>query len=1140
MSEEPSSRRSVQSAFVGRERELAELEAGLDDTRSGRGRFFLVTGEPGIGKSRLADELAEHAASRAMLVLRAGCSEGSGTPAYWSFIQLIRAALGGAGRHLLLKRLGTEYAPHVMQDVAQLVPELRHSVAAPIEPSAPPSPDLEQARFRLSESVAMAFKALAGIRPLMLVVEDLHDTDQPSLLMLRFVVRQLKTAPVLILGTYRDVEVQRSPTLSGLIGDLVREGTLLRLPGLGREHAAQMIEERAGTRPSPGLVADIHQATAGNPLFIDGLVRVLAAEVTLSTSRLDLAAFRVPDGVREAIRRWLALLSDRSILVAGATIGQDFESKCLQRVTQVPNHQLLDALREAAGVGVLTPLGHGSYRFSHALIRNALSEELDAADRAQLHLKIGKALEELYQADIEPHVAELARHFREAGDTQKAVDYSIRAGEAANAVFAYEQAVTHWQAALELMPEGGDDRERRADLLERAAELLGLTASDGDLQFQYLQQAFRVYEDLGCPQAAARVEARKAGWLTMRSYAADVSRALEDNHERDGFLGQDRDGNDSLVWRQIAEAAAAMEVVDIDRVMAASRRAMKMSEQLRDEILWARAGTLYANGLFASGQLALSFSLIDQVCNHADQLNDNITGRGTVALCCSMLDSLCDPTDGAVRVKRELAKPRMAEASLLRGLLVDWACGLEVLEGNLCEASGLFAKARGHPAIQGQIAFYQGEWERADLLLAQACDQARQGGRRLRACRFGDRLAKVRRALCQLSAAEAILHANLAIYIDGPHLPYELHTRQELALLYAETQHPEQAHPHLVRCREVMTAGEDWRGLAGHIARAEAAVAAAENRFEVADERFTRAVEIFHRYQVPFEEAETLHYWGRALLAAGDSGQALAKLDAATGLYQRHGAGERWLERVQADRLRVQGVAASINSEPLAAVVRQPGNGPLGGSAGERAEHAEAEGVFLKKGKYWTLSWAGSNVHLKDRKGLRCLAYLLRYPGQEFPAQALVSATEPGRNGSAVTRETAGDLNHAHTIARDLGDAGVALDATAKAQYKRRLEDLREELEVAEQRNDLGRVAKTRYEIEFINDQVASSIGLHGRDRKIASHAERSRIAATKSIKSALNLIREADAELARHLALSIKTGYFCAYLPTSPVNWRL
>jgi eukaryotic-like serine/threonine-protein kinase len=458
MAEDATIRRSAPSAFVGRERERAELSGGLDDARSGRGRFFLVSGEPGIGESRLADEVADRAAADGMLVLRAGCSEGGGTPAYWSFIQLLRAALGGAERDTLLKLLRAEHAPHVMQDAAQLVPELRHFFAAPPGPSPDRLPNPEQARFRLSESIAMVLKALAGVRPLMLLVEDLHDADQPSLLMLRFVVRQLKTASVLVIGSYRDVEVQHSPLLSGLVGDLVRESTSLRLPGLGREDAAQMIEARAGARPEPGLVADIYQATGGNPLFIDGLVRVLAAEGTLTTNRLDLATFRVPDGVREAIRRWLALLPDHSILVVAATIGQEFELKCLQRVSQVPNHQLLDALREAAGVGVLTPLSHRGYRFSHALIRNALSEELNSAQRAQLHLKIGEVLEELYESDIEAHVAELAHHFRAAGDAKKAVDYSIRAGEAAGAVFAYEQAVAHWEAALELMAEGPEDR----------------------------------------------------------------------------------------------------------------------------------------------------------------------------------------------------------------------------------------------------------------------------------------------------------------------------------------------------------------------------------------------------------------------------------------------------------------------------------------------------------------------------------------------------------------------------------------------------------------------------------------------------------------------------------------------------------
>jgi predicted ATPase len=479
---------SGQSAFAGRENELAELAAGLDDLCAGRGRLFLVTGEPGIGKSRLAEEVAGKAASRGILVLRARCWDGGGTPAYWSFIQLIRGALGSAEGDALLKRLGAECAPHVMQDVAQLIPELQPSIVASVRPSAHSSQDVEQARFRLFESIATMFKVLAGLRPLMLVVEDLHDADQPSLVMLRFVVRQLKNAPLMVVGNYRDAEVQRSPILSQLLGDLVREGAPVPLLGLNREGAAQMIEERAAAPCSPKLISDIHQATAGNPLFIDGLVRVLAADGTLSsTNRLDLAAFRVPDGVREAIRRWLGVLSDRSSLVIAATIGQQFELRCLQRVTQLPNHHLLDTLREARAVGVVTPVSHDRYRFTHALIRNAMCDELNSADRAEVHLKIGKAIEELYRVDVEVHTAALAHHFREGGESQKAVDYSIRAGEAANAVFAYEQAITHWQAALELMPDGRRDWERRADLLERTAHLLGLTAPEGAEQFKYLR-----------------------------------------------------------------------------------------------------------------------------------------------------------------------------------------------------------------------------------------------------------------------------------------------------------------------------------------------------------------------------------------------------------------------------------------------------------------------------------------------------------------------------------------------------------------------------------------------------------------------------------------------------------------------------
>ncbi len=1084
----------TQSPFVGREREVAELRAGLDDARASHGRFFFVTGEPGIGKTRLADEVAGYAASSGMAVLRAACWEGDSAPAYWPFIQVVRSALGAINQHqeAPVTPLGGRHEPRITPDLAQLVLELQGQSATTAQ-SARPSLDPEQARFRLFDSVAVALRNLAGSGPLMLLLEDLHDADQPSLMMLRFVVGQLKRAPILVLGTYRDIQVQRWPVLSRLIGNLVQEAAQVPLSALSREDTARMIEGRAGTPPSPRLVSDIHQATAGNPLFIDGLVRVLAVEGALKNpGRLNLGAFRVPDGVREAIRRWLALLSNRSALVIAATIGQQFDLRCLQRVTHAANHHLLDSLREASELGIVVPLAYGVYRFSHALIRNALCDELNSRERVRVHLQVGEALEEIYQPDVEAHVAELAHHFLEAGDNHKAIDYSIRAGEAAREVFAYEEAVTHWETALKLMPDSRNDRERRADLLERLGDLLALTASEGAGQLSYLERALSLYRELGLEEAAARVQGR----MTI------------------SVIGED---------------------VRVEPGMATSQRAMELSEQSGDRISWARAAVSHAFSLCASGQLARSFALVDQVTDEADRLSDNVSGGAILSVPAEMMVWLLDPGEIASRMQRELGKPRMAKAPLLRQVVAEWMRVFEILRGNLGDANPPVAQPGGEPLTEAMITFWQGEWEKAESVVARALQRAVYGGRSRRVRIYSAWLVKMRRRLGRHAAAETLLQENLALCVARPHVPFELNTRQELASLYAQIQRPEQAHPHLARCREVMAVGENWRGLAGHVARAEAMVAAAEGRFYAANGQFARAVEIYRRYQVPFEEAEALHYWGRMLLVAGNPVQALEQLDAASEFYRRHGAGEPWLDRVRTDRLRVQAIIAE--HYPLAEQVAELPHADC--KANDQPSEAESlAGIFRKQGEYWTLSWAGSESRLRHRKGFHYIAWLLGNPAQEFAAADLIAAVQPGEPmpGAAGARES---HRTPRTIARGLGDSGAALDATAKRQYKRRLDDLREDLDLAEQLNDLGRVDGARGEIEFIKSEIAAAVGLGGRDRRSASHAERARLAVTKAIKFALKGVRQADPELGRHLSISIQTGYFCTYRPVQSVTWE-
>ncbi len=474
---------------------------------------------------------------------------------------------------------------------------------------------------------------------------------------------------------------------------------------------------------------------------------------------------------------------------------------------------------------------------------------------------------------------------------------------------------------------------------------------------------------------------------------SNISRGFEDDSKTASSERESAEEGTFAVRLQI-KAAAAMEALQVEQALALSQRAMEMSEQRGDWVVWAHSALAHANALYASGRLEQSLSLIRRALLVAERLHDSLPGSGLAMLLSFELFWLRDPAEAVAPLEHELAQPRLTEAALLRDAIFDWLGLVETLRGNLPVNKGRSGMAqRVWLQFEGVIAFYQGDWERADQVLTQALNQARQAGKHNPASAYRAWVATVRRTMGQYSAAETLLQENLAIVIEGPQVVFEMHVRLELARIYAETGRPEQAHLHLARCREVISGGEDWRGLVGHIARAEGAIAAAESRFEDAQPLFAKAVEIQRRYQVPFDEAETLHYWGRALLAAGECSAALEKLDAAMELYRRHGAGERWLERVQADRLRAQDtVPAAVSGTRATPAIQSP----TGEGEAKRGEDPELTGIFRKQGEYWTLSWAGSESRLKERKGFHYIAWLLRHPGQELAAQDLISRVEPG------------------------------------------------------------------------------------------------------------------------------------------------
>ncbi|HZY60769.1 MAG TPA: ATP-binding protein, partial [Candidatus Binataceae bacterium] len=246
------------STFVGRDRELAELLTELKGGSDSSAHLFLISGEPGIGKTRLLDELAVQARARGVRVVWGRCWEGGGAPAYWPWIQIIRACFSAVEPEQRRLILESEVTPGIAHDVAQIVPELRAAVLEAPKPQPPLQLDAEQARFRLFDSVTNLLKNFSRTRPILIVLDDLHDGDQASLMMLRFMAREMVGASILLVGTYRDAEVRRSPALGNLIGALSREARSIPLGGLSKAEVAKLVEAIAGQTSDEDLVSRVY------------------------------------------------------------------------------------------------------------------------------------------------------------------------------------------------------------------------------------------------------------------------------------------------------------------------------------------------------------------------------------------------------------------------------------------------------------------------------------------------------------------------------------------------------------------------------------------------------------------------------------------------------------------------------------------------------------------------------------------------------------------------------------------------------------------------------------------------------------------------------------------------------------------
>jgi hypothetical protein len=1080
--------------LVGRGRELEGLDRMLDVAASGRGGLRVIYGAPGIGKTRLADEVAERATGRGFAVAWGRAWETGGAPAYWPWIE----ALGALGVDL----------PAPVAALLDRDAPVRRGDAAREDPAS--------ARFELFEATTSFLRAYARGRPLLLVFDDLHVADVASLELLWFVSRGLRAARVAVVATYRDAESRLAP-VADVLGRIAQEGQTLALQPLSREEVAEVVRHDLG-RFDGGLAGAVHDLTEGNPLFVHEALRTVAGASQLAPlTALQGAA--AAGGVTALVRGRLAGTDDatRDLLEVASTLGREVPLPLLLEVSGAAPGEVQRRIDEIVARGLLERRTADRYVFSHVLVREAFYGLIPPDRRSSLHATIARTLERRVERGAEELLATLAHHAAAAlpaGDPVHAIRLARRAAERARSQLAYEEAVALLERARSIGELAAvDDRERIEVQLALgwAATEAGQIAHGRD-QFR---QAAQLARALGDARQLARAALGQGGQYVLgetRGELVDVLRealaALDDAPDAEGCR---------LRARLLARLAAALTPSETpDEPLALARDAFRMLEGERD--LQTRidvavgVGSAFADYAPASARLPVNEGLLADARAAGDRV---LRLRALTRLACDHLErGDTASADAVINARSALADalghPRYRwQTPLLRSMRAMPDGRFDDCEAEIAEADRLQAESRD-PNAPMCIATHR-LWM---LVLAGRTEGLReQESRMLKALdarlptapfRWITALADAR--LGEPARAVKVLRAL-------PTAPFSTHATArmsrvsiaEAALLCGARDIAE------TYCRafpEDEDANACWGPFAfvcaAPIARVLGALAFAGGRPEDGARHCARALALSERMDAAAHRAWVELTWGEGL-----GGTAAAREH----LERAGEAGERLAmpEVVARARAALAGTAgatreAAASRTATSAPPRSAGTAPPPPSFSLRRDATE-----------WTVEHAGRAFRLKDLRGLGMLACLCERPGREVHSLDLVAGAAADAGAGAAV---------------DLGDSGEVINARAREAYRQRLAELREELDDADRAADLGRAARLRYELDALTDQLSAAVGLGGRPRRVGAAAERARVTVQRRIREAIKKIAEQDAELGRHLDWTVRTGTFCAYEP--------
>jgi tetratricopeptide (TPR) repeat protein len=1135
-------------AFVGRAPELARLEPLLAHAGHGGRQVILLGGEPGIGKSRLARELAVAAHARGATVLHGRCDEDLRMP-YQPFVEALSHLIEHAA-DAVLERHVDEHGGELGRLAGALSRRLPDAPA-------PRQADGDTERYLLFSAAVGLLNAEQAQRSVVLFLDDIQWADTPTLLLLRHLVASDLRLRLTILATFRTTEFDDEHPLVKLLADLHREPDVTRvdLTGLEAEAVAELARGATGQKPD-GATMDAARAlqrrTAGNAFFVTEMLRHHGD---------DLFAAEMPGSVRDVLERRLQRLGDgvREPLAAASVIGQEFDLELVGRMLDADADAVIAAVDAAADAAlVIAPRHPGDrYAFAHGLIVTTLYEALGPARRGRMHRRAATALEELCGdgsgAVATSRVSELARHWlnAEPADLERALRYTQLAGEHAVAQLAPDDGVRWYRQGLDLFEQlGGADDAIRFDLLAGLGDAQR-QAGDPEFRTTLLDAASLARRMQDGPRLVRAVLANNRGFVSASGVVDDARlHGLEDAL---AAVGPDDSAQRAVLLATLA-AELAFSPTDRERRVELSDEALALARRLDDPGALSRVLSLRVVTLWMPETLDERLANSEENVAAARRTGDPVAEfhavhwQAAASVEAGRLDDAHRDVEHEAALAERLGQPTM------RWLATYDRANLEIIGGRLAEAEQHAHEALQIATLSAQpdalsfftsqltnIRYEQGRLAELQPLIAQVVAD-NPGIPAFRsvlalACCEGDLDDEARRILAHETSS-----AFSALPPDVTWLP-GLAIYAEVAAHVQDGAAGEVLYDLLAPwAGQVVYSGiSAWGSVDHHLG----AVAGVIGRYAEAEDHLRQAAELNAALRAPIWVARTDLATARLLLARDglqDRERARALLERAAAAAQRLGSAT--LARRAASLLGYEKALGALPLPVMPTPSAHAARTPATRSGGESAPAPEATktgssgptATLRLEGEIWTVTGM-ETVRLKDRKGLQYLATLLERPDVEIHAIDLVNGPVDAQARGRETGTSNGEL-----AVSDGGDAGALLDPEAKAAYRERVAELREDLEEAERFHDVERASRLREELDFIGAELARAVGLGGRDRRASNAAERARVNVTRAIRGAVKAIAEHDGRLGHHLERSVRTGVFCAYQPgpDGPDAWRV